>query len=76
MLYFSIIYTFQILVGRFQNILNKALSKSWILDNSNGVNTKVALQGSNHLLSVKRTKTDKERVENTILGIQFVWKEK
>ena len=31
-----------------------------MLDISNGVNTKVALQGSNHLLSVKRIKIDKE----------------
>ena len=39
---------------------------------SNGVNTKVALQESNHLLSVKRIKIEKERVENIIMGIQFV----
>ena len=42
----------------------------------NGVNTKVGLQGSNNLLSVKRIKIEKERDENIILGIQFVQKEK
>ena len=39
---------------------------------SNGVNTKVALQGSNHLSSVKRIKIEKERVENIIKRIQCV----
>ena len=39
---------------------------------SNGVNTKVTLQGSNHLSSVKRIKIEKERVENIIMPIQCV----
>ena len=28
---FSIIYPFQVLMGRFQNILDKAMSKCWML---------------------------------------------
>ena len=48
------------------------MSQVGCLDISNGVNTKVALQGSNHLLSVKRTKIEKERAQNIIMGIQFV----
>ena len=30
--YVSIIQPFQILIGRFQNLLNKALKKSWMLE--------------------------------------------
>ena len=30
--YVSIIQPFQILIGSFQNLLNKALSKSWMLE--------------------------------------------
>ena len=36
---FSIIYPFQILMGRFQNILNKAMSKSWMLRLPNLLNS-------------------------------------
>ena len=41
--YVSIIQSFQILIGWFQNLLNKALMrKSWMLGYSNVVNTKAA----------------------------------
>ena len=41
--YVSIIQLFQILIGRFKNLLNRALRKSWMLglDTSNEVNSKV-----------------------------------
>ena len=48
------IYPFQIQIERFQNVLNKA--EVGCLNISNGLNTKVSLQESNHLLSVKGLK--------------------
>ena len=69
----SIIQPFGIPIGRFQNLLNKALRKSWMLGYFKcEVNVKVAkivkLQAhgggggvSTHLLSVKSIKIEKER---------------
>ena len=43
--YVSIIQQFQILIGNFQNLLHKALRKSWRLDISNVGNSKVVKFG-------------------------------
>ena len=62
---FSINYPFQVLMRRFQNILNNAISSSWILGYfkcSKYYGCRIyqiaTPQGSNHLLSVKRIKID------------------
>ena len=46
------------------------------MDISTKVNTKISQQGSNHLLSVKRIKIEKGRVENIIMRMKFIQKEK